>query len=135
MPSHSCSGDTVFVDGKGCRQGCPLYEITHVNSQVLNWRCSKEDGAIYHSNSTHVLADHTCQLLCPDNYLPHPYPSTVCQNDGTWRNGDSLGCVKACPALERPNGFLQVAGMVTENYLNTYKTDCYHMENGKGYSL
>ena len=130
MPSHSCSGDTVFVEGKGCRQACPLYEITHVNSQILNWRCSKEDGEIYNSNSSHVLADHACELECPENYLPHPYKSTVCQNDGSWRNGDSLGCVKACPALEKITGSLDLSGSISERNLKTYETKCYHMENG-----
>ena len=132
MPSHSCSGDTVFVEGKGCRQACPFYEITHVNSQVLNWRCTKEGGEIYNSNSTHVLADHSCELLCPEHYLPHPYKSTVCQNDGSWRNKDSLGCVKACPALEKLTGdFHMVDGQIHNGRnLTTYDTKCYHNENG-----
>ena len=81
MPNHSCSGDTVFVEGKGCRQACPFHEIVYIKDQILKWTCSKESGGIYNGNSSHILADDHCELLCPDNYIPHPYKSTVCQND------------------------------------------------------
>merc|ERR1719430_2013216 len=130
MPSHSCSGDTVFVEGKGCTQACPLYEISQVNSQLLNWSCKKENGEIYSPNTTHILADDTCELICPDHYLPHPYDSTVCQNDGSWKNKDSLGCVKACPALEKVTGFVHLITTAHEKDLITYDTKCYHDQNG-----
>ena len=125
MPNHSCSGDTVFVEGKGCRQACPFHEIVYIKDQILKWTCSKESGGIYNGNSSHILADDHCELLCPDNYIPHPYKSTVCQNDGTWRNRDNIGCVKACPALPHLNGTLRVGVEDLSRELTGIQVQCF----------
>ena len=133
MPGFSCSGHTVFVEGKGCRQACPMYDISYVNSQKLVWTCSKENGEVYNPDSSHVLADHFCELLCPEHYLPHPYESTVCQHDGTWTHQTSLGCLKACPVMEKLKGVLKVPNNVSnpelEQNLTNFKSDCYHIDD------
>ena len=137
MPTHHCKGDSVFVEGQGCRQGCPLSEITYVNSQELQWTCFQENGETYHSNSTHVLADHTCELVCPENSLPRPFESTVCQHDGSWRNRINLGCLKTCDPLETLNGTLHgfENASYSEQDLLHFWTDCNNMRTGNNLKL
>ena len=131
IPSHSCSGDTVFVEGAGCRQACSMHAIDTVNNMKLNWRCIQQNGQVYFDNSTHVLAEDTCELICTKGYQPHPYESTICQHDGNWRNKNDLGCVKTCPEFQMLNGSLVLpatAPSVATTLLANFKTKCFHKD-------
>ena len=134
MPSYACSGDTVFVEGKGCRQACSVHEIAYINGQILSWKCSKKKGGAYNGNSSHILAEDFCELLCPENYIPYPYKSTECQNDGSWRNRNNLGCVKSCPALPEIKGTLFLGSENLSLDLKGNQVECYHIENGRLYT-
>ena len=130
-PSHSCSGDTVFVEGAGCRQACSLHVIATVNDMKLNWRCVQQNGEVYFTNSTHVLAEDSCELICSKGYQPHPYAGTVCQHDGNWRNKKDLGCVKTCPEFLKLNGSLVLpatAPTTATTALPNFQTKCFHTD-------
>ena len=131
IPSHSCGGDTVFVEGAGCRQACSLHTIATVNNMKLNWRCSQQNGEDYSANSTHVLAEDSCELICLKGYKPHPYEGTVCQHDGNWRNRNDLGCVKTCPEFQKLNGSLVLpadSSTTVTTALANFHRRCFHTD-------
>ena len=131
MPNHSCNGDTVFVEGKGCRQACPFHEISFIKGQILNWKCFRKDGAIYSKNSSHILAEDHCELICPEHYLPHPYMSTRCENDGNWRNRDSLQCLRSCSALSDIDGALMIGDKQFSKELTGSQAEYFHVKDGE----
>ena len=132
VPSYTCSGDTVFLEGVGCRQACPLNQISFIDGLNLNWTCFMSNGGRYDENSSHIIAGDHCELQCPEGSQPFPYPSTACLHNGEWEHGQRHGCVRVCPAIDIWEGVVVATASADSSAAktNTYKYD-YEYEHVK----